>query len=97
MVNGLKAEVRHPQPIDVRINQADRDVTTAMALIEHLLVGDARKRTFAQKHDSSSSYSWRQGCSRGSAVIFTVGPPGAHHRTAARRVAAVSRMAGKRL
>src|SRR5713101_2512683 len=65
MVNGLEAQVCHPQPINVRVSDADRNVTTAMALVEHLFVGDARERTFAQKHELRSGYSREWGGLKG--------------------------------
>ena len=50
MKHGLEAEIRHPEPIDVRIDDADGNIATGTALIEHLLAGEAIERALTNVH-----------------------------------------------
>ena len=50
MIDGLEAEIRHPEPVDVGIDDAQPDVAAAMALEEHFFAGDTFERALSEKH-----------------------------------------------
>jgi hypothetical protein len=50
VVNGLETEIRHPEPVDVGIDDAEPDVAAAMALEEHFFAGDTFERALSKEH-----------------------------------------------
>ena len=44
------AEIRHPEPVDVGIDDAEPDVAAAMALEEHFFAGDTFERALSKEH-----------------------------------------------
>ena len=50
VVDGLEAEIRHPEPVDVRIDDAEPDIAAAMALEEHFFAGDTFERALSKEH-----------------------------------------------
>ena len=74
MENGLETEVRHPQPISVRIHHADPDIAAGVTLVEHLFVGDALEGALAWEHNKGTL---------GDPLGYS--PPSAHHKRVTRR------------
>ena len=50
MKDGLEAEIRHREAIDVGVNDAHGNIAPGTALIEDLLGGEAIERAFTNVH-----------------------------------------------
>ena len=48
--DGREAQIRHPQKIDVAIDDAEPDIAAAVACEERLFSGDAFERSLSDKH-----------------------------------------------
>ena len=48
--HGLEAEIRHPEPIDVGIDDADGNVAAGLARVEHFFARDALERALTRIH-----------------------------------------------